>query len=56
MGIGLRMQLWLHIRGVNLAYVGRESKETLAAPINYKSSHLGPKTFTNIFSTQRAHF
>ena len=37
-------------------YVGHESEETLAALIKYKSSHLGPKTLTNVFSTQKALF
>ena len=34
--------------------MGHESEETLIALIKNKSSCLGPKTFTNVFSTQRA--
>ena len=41
---------------VDLAYVDYESKETLTTLILCKSSHLGPKTLTNVFSTQRALF
>ena len=47
----LRTQHWLRIRKFDHAYVGRESEETLTALIKYKSSHLGPKTLTNVFST-----
>ena len=54
--MGLHMQLWLCIRRVKLAYVGRILEETLATLIRYKSSCLGPKTLTNIFLTQRALF
>ena len=51
---------WVYVRSfrvrkVDLAYTG-ESEETLTAPIKYKSSNLGPKTLTNIFSTQRELF
>ena len=49
-GIGLHMQFWLLVCRVDLVYMGCESKETLAALIKYKSSCLGPKTFTNVFS------
>ena len=42
---------WACVGRVDLVYVGRESEETLTALIKYKSSHLGPKTLTNVFST-----
>ena len=47
---------WACVGRVDLVYVGRESEETLTALIKYKSSHLGPKTLTNVFLTQRALF
>ena len=54
--MGLHRHLWLCVRGVDLVYIGYESEETLTTLIKYKSSRLGPKTLTNVFSTQRAPF
>ena len=36
--------------------MGRKLEETITTIIKYKSSRLGPKTLTNVFSTQKELF
>ena len=56
MGMSLFTQLWLRVCRVDLARVGRKLEETITTIIKYKSNRLGPKTLTNIFSTQKELF